>query len=273
MQSRPTFSPFEVEGKLLRDSPLEETLQYGEHQQTRVHAKVRNMVNPNECPPPPPHLATFGLCRCRVSVRLKLCFDDTQKWSKSRTANKNIHINAPNNAYVYGQAEEEDETGARFLELSVSWIKALTHSLALNHHTHTYIFIIYTVDCVGKKENSCVLLPPVTSKHLWLLVEAPTAWCTALRTAQEPPTSVIRHHKWWCYHLNHTAGRNGDKSNGCLGWHLIQSRWTMQWWKHRYKEKETVNYIPTALSGYLTSLSDRTHSAFCCLLSYGTEVF
>lgn len=48
MQSRPTFSPFEVEGKLLRDSPLEETQQYGEHQQTRVHAKVRIMFNLNK---------------------------------------------------------------------------------------------------------------------------------------------------------------------------------------------------------------------------------
>lgn len=50
MQSRPTFSPFEVEEKLLRDSPLEETLQYGERQQTKVHTKVSNMVNPNEAP-------------------------------------------------------------------------------------------------------------------------------------------------------------------------------------------------------------------------------
>lgn len=50
MQSRPTFSPFEVEEKLLRDSPLEETLQYGERQQTRVYTKVSNMVNPNEAP-------------------------------------------------------------------------------------------------------------------------------------------------------------------------------------------------------------------------------
>lgn len=48
MQSRPTFSPFEVEGKLLRDSPLEETQQYGEHQQTRVHARVRIMFNLNK---------------------------------------------------------------------------------------------------------------------------------------------------------------------------------------------------------------------------------
>ena len=48
MQSRPTFSPFEVEEKLLRDSPLEETLQYGEYQQTRVHIKVSNMLNLDE---------------------------------------------------------------------------------------------------------------------------------------------------------------------------------------------------------------------------------
>lgn len=48
MQSRPTFSPFEVEEKLLRDSPLEETLQFSEHQQTRVHRKVSDVVNPNE---------------------------------------------------------------------------------------------------------------------------------------------------------------------------------------------------------------------------------
>lgn len=48
MQSSPTFAPFEVEEKLLRDSPLEEALQYGEHQQALVHAKVRNMVNLNE---------------------------------------------------------------------------------------------------------------------------------------------------------------------------------------------------------------------------------
>lgn len=48
MQSRPTFSPFEVEGKLLRDSPLEETQQYGEHQQTKVHTRVRIMFNPNK---------------------------------------------------------------------------------------------------------------------------------------------------------------------------------------------------------------------------------
>lgn len=46
MQSRPTFSPFEVEGKLLRDSPLEEMQQYGEHQQLGVRAKVRIMFNP-----------------------------------------------------------------------------------------------------------------------------------------------------------------------------------------------------------------------------------
>ena len=50
MQSRPTFAPFEVEEKLLRDSPLEEALQYGEHQQTGVHSKVSNIVNPNEAP-------------------------------------------------------------------------------------------------------------------------------------------------------------------------------------------------------------------------------
>lgn len=50
MQSRPTFSAFEVEEKLLRDSPLEETLQHGEHQQTRVHRKVSTMVNPDEAP-------------------------------------------------------------------------------------------------------------------------------------------------------------------------------------------------------------------------------
>lgn len=162
MQSRPTFSPFEVEGKLLRDSPLEETLQYGEHQQTGVHAKVRNMVNPHESPPSPPHLSTFGLCWCRGSVtacsyqRLKLRFNDTQKWRKSRTANKNIHVKAPNNASVYGQAEEKDETGARFLELSVSWIKALTHSLALNHQTHTYIFMIYTLCIVLEKRRTLV---------------------------------------------------------------------------------------------------------------------
>lgn len=129
---------------------------------------------------------------------------------------------------------------------------------------HIHIYYIYCVLCWEKKENSCVWLPPVTSKHLWLLVEAPTAWCTALRMAQEPSTSVIRHYKRWCYLLNHTAGRNGDTSNGCLGWHVIQSRWTMQWWRHRDKKKETVNYIPTALSGYFTRLSDRTHSAFCC---------
>lgn len=48
MQSSPTCSPFEVEEKLLRDSPLEETLQYGEHQQTRVHTEVSNMANLNE---------------------------------------------------------------------------------------------------------------------------------------------------------------------------------------------------------------------------------
>lgn len=48
MQSRPTFAAFEVEEKLLRDSPLEETQQYGHHQQTRVHSKVSNIVNPNE---------------------------------------------------------------------------------------------------------------------------------------------------------------------------------------------------------------------------------
>lgn len=47
MQSRPTFSPFEVEGKLLKDSPLEETRQYGEHQQLGVHQKVRIMFNPS----------------------------------------------------------------------------------------------------------------------------------------------------------------------------------------------------------------------------------
>lgn len=50
MQSRPTFSPFEVEEKLLRDSPLEETLQYEEYQQTRVHAKVSNTVSLSEVP-------------------------------------------------------------------------------------------------------------------------------------------------------------------------------------------------------------------------------
>lgn len=123
----------------------------------------------------------FNLRWCCGSViacsyqRLKVRFDDTHKWSKSRAANENIHINAPDNAYVYGQAEEGDETGARFLELSVSWIKALTQSLALNQQTHTYIFIIYIYIVLEKKENSCVLLPPVTSKHLWLLAEATTA--------------------------------------------------------------------------------------------------
>lgn len=50
MQSRPTFSAFEVEEKLLRDSPLEETLQYGEHQQARVRGKVSDAVNPDEAP-------------------------------------------------------------------------------------------------------------------------------------------------------------------------------------------------------------------------------
>lgn len=50
MQSRPTFSLFEVEEKLLRDSPLEETLQYGKYQQVQVHTKVSHMFNLSEAP-------------------------------------------------------------------------------------------------------------------------------------------------------------------------------------------------------------------------------
>lgn len=112
MQSRPTFSPFEVEEKLLRDSPLEETLQYGEHQQTRVHTKVRNMVNPTEAPL---HnhmsLLFLKLRQCCGSAlmpshhRAQLLFQARQKCSESRTANKNSHINASNNAPVYGRTE------------------------------------------------------------------------------------------------------------------------------------------------------------------------
>lgn len=110
MQNRPTFPPFEVQGKLLRDSPLEETLQYGEHQQTGVHAKVRNMVNPTEAPLHL-HISLPLICVdvvaawwCTRIRGQKLLFNDTQKWSESRTANKNIHTNVPNDAYVYGQA-------------------------------------------------------------------------------------------------------------------------------------------------------------------------
>lgn len=63
MQSRPTFSPFEVEEKLLRDSPLEGTLQYEEHQQTRVRTKVSTTVNLNE---DPLHLHISLLLGCRL---------------------------------------------------------------------------------------------------------------------------------------------------------------------------------------------------------------
>lgn len=80
MQRRPTFSPFEVEGKLLRDSRLEERLQYGEHQQARVQPKVRNVVKLPSCYADDVLMSTYQMPALLISGR-------------SRAANWNIHAN------------------------------------------------------------------------------------------------------------------------------------------------------------------------------------
>lgn len=69
MQRRPTFSPFEVEGKLLRDSRLEERLQYGEHQQARVQPKVRNVVNLPSCYADDVLMSTYQMPALLISGR------------------------------------------------------------------------------------------------------------------------------------------------------------------------------------------------------------
>lgn len=196
MQSRPTLPPFEVQGKLLRDSPLEETLQYGEHQQTGVHAKARNTVNPTEAPLHL-HISLPLICAdvvaawwcTRISGR-KLLFNGTQKWSESRTANKNIHINAPNNAYVYGSSRVVGWNRIQgSCNFPISAITSLTHRLAQNHqlyigkeeirafHASMSTACFVSVLCSkGKSKRTCVLLSTITSKHLWLLVCAIAAW-------------------------------------------------------------------------------------------------
>lgn len=90
-----------------------------------VHTKVSNMVNPNEAPRHLHISAHSKLCRrCGDGVRMHsyqrpgLLFRDAQKWSKSRAANKNSNINAPNNACVYGHVVSLDETGARLFPIS-----------------------------------------------------------------------------------------------------------------------------------------------------------
>lgn len=207
-------------------------------------------------------------------------FKDTQKWSETRTANKNSHINAPNNACVYGRGVGRNRCEALVafpFPQSCPWLR-----LAQNHQPYMFWREDIRVSARNCHRNSLLCLSvrfekgkimwtlgryclQFLLKHLRLLLWAITAWWKATMKqstfhssmTQEQSTKVMSHYERRYCHLNHTEE---VLRRQMLGFRLTARLHSDN--SGRKKEKLCVNYIVTALCGYLTSVSD-TAGASC----------